>query len=66
MTDKKVYSVKELQEILGLSRSAIYSLLKKNEFRSFRIGSRYLISKASFDRWLDGDQDDPEVDEGEE
>ena len=66
MTEKKVYSVKELQEILGLSRSAIYSLLKKNEFRSFRIGSRYLISKASFDRWLDGDQDDPEVDEGEE
>ena len=66
MAEKKVYSVKELQQILGLSRSAIYALLKKDEFRSFRIGSRYLISKASFDRWLDGGEDDPVPDEREE
>lgn len=66
MVEKRCYNVKELQEILGLSRPIIYDLLKKNEFRSFIIGGKYVISKASFDRWLDGCLGEEESDEDTE
>jgi len=45
MSEKRCYTVQELQEILGVSRPTIYNLLKKKEFR--------WISKKSFDDWLD-------------
>ena len=53
MNDKRCYSVKELQKILGVSRTGIYELLKRKEFRWVLVGGKYIISKASFDRWLD-------------
>lgn len=51
--EKRCYTVKELQEILGISRPTVYELLKKNEFRWIQIGTKYCISKKSFDEWLD-------------
>ena len=53
MEEKRCYSVKELQVILGISRPTVYDLLKKNEFRWIQIGTKYRISKKSFDEWLD-------------
>lgn len=54
MTEKRCYTVKELQEILGISRPTVYSLLKRNEFRWIQLdGGKYRISKKSFDDWLD-------------
>ena len=32
MSEKRCYTVQELQEILGVSRPTIYNLLKKKEF----------------------------------
>lgn len=50
MAEKRCYTVKELQEILGVSRPTIYNLLKKNEFRWIQLdGGKYRISKKSFD-----------------
>ena len=54
MNEKKCYSVKELQEILMVSRSTIYDLLKKKEFKWGRCKGKYWISKKSFDEWFDG------------
>lgn len=51
--EKRCYTVSELMEILGVSRPAIYALLKKKEFRWVQIGGLYRISKLSFDQWLD-------------
>ena len=48
-----LYRKKELQEILGISRPTVYESLKKNEFRWIQIGTKYRISKKSFDEWLD-------------
>lgn len=45
--------IKEVQEMLGISRPTVYELLKKNEFRWIQIGNKYRISKKSFDEWLD-------------
>ena len=51
--EKRCYTVKDLQEILEISRPTVYELLKKNEFRWIQIGTKYRISKKSFDDWLD-------------
>ena len=48
------YTVDDLRVILNVSRSTVYQLLKRNEFRWFQIGGgKYRISKKSFDDWLD-------------
>lgn len=54
MDEKRCYSVKELQQILGVSRPTVYNLLKKKRFRWIQVdGGTYKISKRSFDQWLD-------------
>ena len=53
MSEKRCYTVQELQEILGVSRPTVYNLLKKKEFRWIQLdGGKYRISKKSFDDWL--------------
>ena len=50
---KRTYTVDEIQDILDISRSSAYNLVKKDLFRSVRIGGHIRISKKSFDEWLD-------------
>ena len=50
---KRTYTVKEIQDILGISRPSAYNLIKENLFRTVRIGGHIRVSKASFDEWLD-------------
>ena len=49
---KKCYTIDEIAIILGICRKSVCALLKKNEFRWFKIGREYRISKQSFDEWL--------------
>ena len=51
--EKRAYSVDDIMAILDISRSSAYILIKKNLFRSVKIGNQLRISKASFDEWLD-------------
>ena len=51
-TQVRCYTVEDLQIILNISRSSVYNLLKRKEFRWFKVGSHYRISKESFDQWL--------------
>ena len=47
MSEKRCYTVQELQEILGVSRPTIYNLLKKKEFRWIQLdGGKYRIWTA--------------------
>ena len=57
MKEKRCYSVSDLQEMLEISKPAVYELLKRREFHWVMIGGRYKISKRSFDEWLDGSFD---------
>lgn len=57
MSEKRCYTVKDLQEILGVSRPSVYDLLKNNEFRWILVGGKYRISKKSFDAWLDENEE---------
>ena len=55
MSEKRCYTVKELQAMLGVSSPSVYELLKKSVFRSFIVGGKRIISKSCFDEWLDGE-----------
>ena len=50
--DSRCYTVEDLMAMLILSRPTVCRLLKQNEFRWFKVGGAYRISKTSFDAWL--------------
>ena len=44
MAEKRCYTVKDLQEMLDVSRSTVYKLLRQNEFRWIQLeGGGYRI-----------------------
>lgn len=51
--EKRIYTVDEIQDILGIGRNSAYNLVKSGVFHSVRIGGNIRISKKSFDDWLD-------------
>lgn len=51
--EKRVYTVDEIQDILDISRTTAYNLVKQQLFSCVKIGGHYRISKKSFDNWLD-------------
>ena len=59
--EKRVYTVDEIVDILGISKTTAYQLVKSGAFRIVRAGGQIRISKKSFDKWLDeADNDEPE------
>ena len=52
--EKKTYTVTEIQDILGISMTTAYALIKRKEFHSVNVGRHIRVSKASFDAWLNG------------
>ena len=66
MTEKRCYSIGEIQEILGICKASAYNLIKENQFRSILVGGKYRISKKSFDAWLDGEIEKEEPEHKEE
>ncbi|MDO4174066.1 MAG: helix-turn-helix domain-containing protein [Eubacteriales bacterium] len=59
--EKRIYTVDEIQDILGIGRNAAYELVKSGVFHSVHIGGSIRISKKSFDQWLDCQEDDCQV-----
>ncbi len=53
---KRAYTVDDIMEILSISRDGAYSLIKKNCFRSIKIGGRIRVPAKSFDEWLNGEE----------
>ena len=53
MKSKKVYTIDEIQNILGISKASTYKLVNSNVFHYVKIGNLYRISKISFDNWLE-------------
>lgn len=51
--DKRVYTVNEIQQILGIGRTSVYNLVNQKLFHVVRVGGSIRISKKSFDEWLD-------------
>lgn len=50
---KRAYKIDEIADILQIGKTSAYKLIKKDCFRTVRIGNSIRISKQSFDEWLD-------------
>jgi len=48
----EVYTVKEIQEKLNISKNLAYELAKQNLFPVIKIRSTFRIPKKTFDAWL--------------
>ena len=51
--NSRTYTVDEIADMLGISRSSAYKLVKQDDFSVVRIGNSIRVSKRSFDAWLD-------------
>lgn len=49
---RRTYTINDLRDILGISRSSAQRLVQTGKFRSVRIGGSIRIVKSSFDAWL--------------
>lgn len=58
--EKRIYTVEEIQNILGVSRMSAYNLVKSGVFHIVKVGGQYRVSKKSFDTWLEGQVGDCE------
>lgn len=48
----EVLTVKDVQNILGIGRNAVYTMLKNGTLKSKRIGTKYIIPKKSIQTYL--------------
>ena len=51
--ESKIYTIAEICDMLKISRSFAYQMLKEGQIPSVRLGSRVIIPKAKFDTWLE-------------
>lgn len=47
-----VYSVTEVAELLGISRSYAYKLVKEGKIPVLDLGNRKVVPKAYLDKWI--------------
>lgn len=52
ITNRATLTVDELKETLGISRTEAYALVKQDDFPSFRIGKKILISRQGLYQWI--------------
>ena len=58
--EQQTYFPKDIQEMLGISKSRVYTFLaetyalKDPPFRVIRVGKLFRVPKKSFDQWLNG------------
>lgn len=54
--EKMSYSVREVADILEVTRQTVYKLIKAKEFPAIQFDKTYRIPKWDFDKWLDGEE----------
>ena len=52
MQNTRVYTMAEVQAMLGISKSNTYNFARLNMFPVVRLGRRYLAPREAFDAWL--------------
>ena len=50
--EKLAYSPTETALVLGVSRPTVYTLMKRADFPSFKVGSRTLVSAEGLREWV--------------
>lgn len=55
VSDKIALNVSETAELIGVSQTTIYTMVKKNEIPHKRVRNRIIFSKEVISSWLRGD-----------
>lgn len=53
MADQKYITVRELCELLRLSRSTVYTLISEKKIPHFKLGGKILFDKEKIQNWID-------------
>ena len=52
MSERMTYTVDEVAELLGLARGTAYARVRDGSIPARQMGRRWVISRSSFDAWL--------------
>lgn len=52
---KVMLGVKDIMKKMGIGRDRAYEIIKRGEFRSIKVGRRYLVHQEVFENWLKGE-----------
>lgn len=51
--EKRVYTIEEVAELLCISKSYVYKLVRNNKIPNLTLGKRKLIPIDKFNKWLE-------------
>ncbi len=55
--EKLVYSVQEAADMLGISKTYAYELVRKEIIPILKLGNKRVIPKEKFNNWVNGKND---------
>ncbi len=55
--DKIVYTMQEIADMLGISRSYAYELVRNGTIPSLELGKKRVIPKEKFNKWVNGERE---------
>jgi excisionase family DNA binding protein len=58
--DKLVYSIQEVADLLGISRSYAYELVRNGTIPALQLGKKRVIPKEKFIMWINGNRNGKE------
>ena len=58
LTERAVYTVVEVAQLLSLSRGTAYALVRDGTIPALRLGGRWVVPRARFHAWLDSLEDE--------
>lgn len=53
MDSKLAISVPEAAKLLGVSKTTMYELVRREDFPAFSVGNRLLVSVAGLAKWVE-------------
>lgn len=54
--DITVYTLKEVEEILSVTRKTIYAWIKSGKLHAVKVGSQYRVKKEDLESLLNGEE----------
>lgn len=55
--EKLVFSIQEVAEMLGISKSYAYELVRNGTIPALQLGRKRVIPKEEFKKWINGNTD---------
>ena len=59
--EKLVYSIQEVADLLGISKSYAYELVRKGIIPTLVLGRKKVISKEKFNQWINRNVEEKEL-----